>query len=412
MILLSVGAIYSLIPVFVVLGLIAAAASLSRGTNILELFGVGTLMGMPSGARRGGTNAGGGARAAGRINLLYTTQAAFLAKKKSIDLKNKIINKIIKKREEPYRYAAMRAFINGMPKSERVKLATSGPAILNKAEVWLALRGARAAARGAKAEEAFQRKQFRVWAPLRVPFSSAASIRRIRVPLIRVPVRMIPSKMGDYIMAERFSAYAKKNPGAMRQVEAIMMNMIRRDRIEAAKIESFRQSQLTDALNEYKAAKRRDEGVYEARLQLEKAIEASEYMANVWKPAPGENAFEHYKRQWDEVSHAYDEWTTNAMDMHFNLRRYLPKEVIERLGETDYITQWNQNRWGSDPEALDKAKKMWSERRQTEREEEEKRTWRAAVETQIRKRVRRYARRFRMGENWRFGGQRRSYYSD
>lgn len=55
--LFSVGGIYALIPVFVILGLIATAASLSRGANILELFGIGTLLGLPqqgAGAARSG----------------------------------------------------------------------------------------------------------------------------------------------------------------------------------------------------------------------------------------------------------------------------------------------------------------------------------------------------------------------
>ncbi|MGC8652107.1 MAG: hypothetical protein ACP5UH_02555 [Candidatus Micrarchaeia archaeon] len=52
-VLLSIGAIYAFIPIIIILILIAAAAGLMRGTDIFAFFGIGTLMGMASGAGRG-----------------------------------------------------------------------------------------------------------------------------------------------------------------------------------------------------------------------------------------------------------------------------------------------------------------------------------------------------------------------
>ncbi|MCL4374112.1 MAG: hypothetical protein M1360_04005 [Candidatus Marsarchaeota archaeon] len=52
-IVLSIGAIYAFIPIIIIIILIAAAAGLMRGTDIFALLGIGTIMGMASGAGRG-----------------------------------------------------------------------------------------------------------------------------------------------------------------------------------------------------------------------------------------------------------------------------------------------------------------------------------------------------------------------
>jgi hypothetical protein len=51
--LLSIGAIYTFIPIIIILILIAAAAGLTRGMDLFALFGIGTLMGLASGGSRG-----------------------------------------------------------------------------------------------------------------------------------------------------------------------------------------------------------------------------------------------------------------------------------------------------------------------------------------------------------------------
>ncbi|MGC8567707.1 MAG: hypothetical protein ACP5LP_00460 [Candidatus Micrarchaeia archaeon] len=57
-IILSFGAIYSLIPIILILLLIIAAAGLGRGLGIFDLLGVGTLLGLTKGAAKGGTGRG------------------------------------------------------------------------------------------------------------------------------------------------------------------------------------------------------------------------------------------------------------------------------------------------------------------------------------------------------------------
>ena len=52
--LLSIGAIYAFIPIFIIIILIAAAAGLTRGYDLLAVFGIGTLFGFGSQMRKGG----------------------------------------------------------------------------------------------------------------------------------------------------------------------------------------------------------------------------------------------------------------------------------------------------------------------------------------------------------------------
>ncbi len=58
MIILSFNAIYTLIPIIVIIILIAAAAGLSRGTDIFSLFGLGSLLGFTRGIGAGGAGRG------------------------------------------------------------------------------------------------------------------------------------------------------------------------------------------------------------------------------------------------------------------------------------------------------------------------------------------------------------------
>ena len=58
MIILSFNAIYTLIPIIVIIILIAAAAGLSRGTDIFSLFGLGSLLGFTRGIGAGGAGKG------------------------------------------------------------------------------------------------------------------------------------------------------------------------------------------------------------------------------------------------------------------------------------------------------------------------------------------------------------------
>ncbi|MDE1856876.1 MAG: hypothetical protein KGH98_02200, partial [Candidatus Micrarchaeota archaeon] len=56
--LLSVGAIYAIIPLIIVVALIVAAAGLARGTDIFALLGIASLMGLTSGMTGGRAKAG------------------------------------------------------------------------------------------------------------------------------------------------------------------------------------------------------------------------------------------------------------------------------------------------------------------------------------------------------------------
>jgi len=76
--LLSFGAVYAYIPVIVIVILIAAAAGLSRGTDIFAIFGVGALIGVGNAGRRGlgsalkyRNDAQSRGRAAGRLKGYY-----------------------------------------------------------------------------------------------------------------------------------------------------------------------------------------------------------------------------------------------------------------------------------------------------------------------------------------------------
>lgn len=51
---MDLGAIYAFIPIVIIIILIAAAAGLSRGTDIFQLFGIGALIGIGSGIGKGG----------------------------------------------------------------------------------------------------------------------------------------------------------------------------------------------------------------------------------------------------------------------------------------------------------------------------------------------------------------------
>ncbi|MGC8676488.1 MAG: hypothetical protein ACP5T3_03175, partial [Candidatus Micrarchaeia archaeon] len=52
-ILLSFGAVNALIPIMVIIILIAAAAGLTRGYNLFEIFGIGAIAGLGSAAKKG-----------------------------------------------------------------------------------------------------------------------------------------------------------------------------------------------------------------------------------------------------------------------------------------------------------------------------------------------------------------------
>jgi hypothetical protein len=52
---MSLGAIYAFIPIVIIIILIAAAAGLSRGTDLFQIFGIGALIGVGSGIGGGGT---------------------------------------------------------------------------------------------------------------------------------------------------------------------------------------------------------------------------------------------------------------------------------------------------------------------------------------------------------------------
>ena len=52
---MSLGAIYAFIPIVIIIILIAAAAGLSRGTDIFQVFGIGALIGIGSSIGKGGT---------------------------------------------------------------------------------------------------------------------------------------------------------------------------------------------------------------------------------------------------------------------------------------------------------------------------------------------------------------------
>ncbi|MDE1833157.1 MAG: hypothetical protein KGH58_01940 [Candidatus Micrarchaeota archaeon] len=55
---LSIGAIYALIPLMIIVALIAAAAGLSRGANIFQFFGFDALLGLSSGVGAGASGKG------------------------------------------------------------------------------------------------------------------------------------------------------------------------------------------------------------------------------------------------------------------------------------------------------------------------------------------------------------------
>ncbi|MGC8687494.1 MAG: hypothetical protein ACP5RM_02220 [Candidatus Micrarchaeia archaeon] len=82
--LLSLGAIYTFIPIIIILILIAAAAGLTRGMDVFALFGIGTLMGMASGGSRG---AGKGLTSGNKYKATpakYTSVAAFASAGKGV----------------------------------------------------------------------------------------------------------------------------------------------------------------------------------------------------------------------------------------------------------------------------------------------------------------------------------------
>ncbi len=113
---LSIGAIYALIPLVIIIILIAAAVGLTRGSTIFELFGIEALVGMASakniGAGKAGTGIGGttmtkmqarqklagfGATSAGKTQKVTGTLAASAAQKASTNAEAAaMINKLAK----------------------------------------------------------------------------------------------------------------------------------------------------------------------------------------------------------------------------------------------------------------------------------------------------------------------------
>ncbi len=89
---LSIGAIYAFIPIVIIIILIAAAAGLTRGSDLFAVFGIGALMGI-----KGATAAGGAGR--GLKSGLNVPKSTIKAAKKTGGLGN-LGKKLVKKTHE------------------------------------------------------------------------------------------------------------------------------------------------------------------------------------------------------------------------------------------------------------------------------------------------------------------------